>query len=186
MAKPQGNIASGVFIDSDNQWNSVSLACALGRVVDLRTSSLGTITSAPSALPIHTILEVGREDVNTTFGQLVGIRAISELTTVAAAAFTDTAIEIPANSVVVGVSVRVTVALAGTATMDVGIAGGTTRFATGVSTSENATDVGLTDAFKAVYTSATKIRLTPNTSPSDTLGRVRVTIHYIDLTAPTS
>ena len=44
-----------------------------------------------------------------TNGQAVGFEAVTEETTIAAAATTDTAIQIPANVIVLGVSVRVTV-----------------------------------------------------------------------------
>lgn len=118
-------------------------------------------------------------------GQACEILSLTELTTIAAAATTDTAIQIPANARVVGVTYRVTVQPPGTATFDIGIAGATTRFGTGVSTAGNTTGQSATWDTSS-YGSATALRFTPNASPSDNSGRIRVTIHYLALTAPTS
>ena len=47
------------------------------------------------------------------------------------------------------------------------------------------TNVG-TKAGAYYNASALAVRLTPDVQPADNSGRVRVTIHYIDVTAPTS
>ena len=111
--------------------------------------------------------------------------ALSELTTIAAAAFTDTTIQIPANAVVFGVSGRVTIQPPNTTTVDCGVSGATVRYATGVSTVAGSTWPGALDGTRA-YTSAISIRLTPNATPTDTTGRIRITIHYYTITPSTS
>lgn len=110
----------------------------------------------------------------------------AELTTIAAAAFTDTAIQIPANAVVYGVSVRVVTVIPTAATFDVGVAGATTRFATGRSAAAGTTYPGTDDGAARGYTAATSIRITPNLVPAAGTGQVRVTIHYYEITPPTS
>lgn len=116
-------------------------------------------------------------------GQRARIKYATELTTIAASPDTDTAIQVPANAIILGVSVRVTVQPGGTSTLDIGISGDTTRYVTGMSSAATTTAV---KARVDAYASATSIRITPNTTPSDAAGRVRVTIHYLDLVAPTS
>ena len=118
--------------------------------------------------------------------QRYNVSVETELTTIAAAATTDTTINIPIDAVVFGVSTRVTVAPPGTSSMDVGISGDTTRFTTSTSTNLNSTSPGTEDGASQNYASATAVRITPNTSPSDATGRVRVTIHYYTLSPPTS
>jgi len=120
-------------------------------------------------------------------GQILGLKALAELTTIAAAATTDTAIQIPANAVVFAVSVRVTTVIPTAATFTVTGTTTGTAFQTGASVAVAAgtTDVG-TKACPYLNTAAQTIRITPNAQPADNTGRVRVTIHYYDITAPTS
>ncbi len=118
-------------------------------------------------------------------GQTLNIRAATELTTIAAAATTDTTITIPALAIVIAVSVRVTVAIPTATAFDYGIAGATTRYGTAIGVAANTTYGGTDDAFR-FYAGATAIRITPNGTPANTNGRVRVTIHFIDVQPPTS
>lgn len=121
-----------------------------------------------------------------TNGQVFEIGYVTELTTIAAAATTDTAIQIPAQAVVFGVSTRVTVAIPTAATFTVtGATSGTTFNTAAVSTAANSTDQG-TAACPYKNGAAQAIRITPNASPATNVGRVRVTIHYYQITAPTS
>jgi hypothetical protein len=119
-------------------------------------------------------------------GDSLQIGSVTELTTIAAAAYTDTTIQIPAGAKVLSVVGRVTVQPGGTATMDVGVAGATTRFATGVSTVAGTTFLGDADTALTAYAAAVSVRLTPNGVPSDAAGRVRVKVYYFKPTAPTS
>lgn len=92
----------------------------------------------------------------------------------------------PANSIVLAVDVRVTVVIPTAATFTVGDSGNAARFSTAsVSTAADSTDPG-TKAGAYYNASALAIRLTPNAQPADNTGRVRVTIHYIQVTPATS
>lgn len=119
-------------------------------------------------------------------GQSLNIKHLTELTTIAAAATTDTTIQMPANSIVLSVSVRVTVVIPTAATFTVGDSGSAARFSTTtISTAANTTDPG-TKAGAYYNASALSVRITPNLTPASNTGRVRVTIAYLDATPPTS
>lgn len=116
--------------------------------------------------------------------QAVSVKSLTELTTIAAAATTDTVIQIPANAIAIGVSVRVTTVIPTAATFDVGIAGATTRYGTGLAVAAGTTNPGTNDSLR-FYAAGTAIRITPNLTPAANTGRVRVTIHYLQITPPT-
>lgn len=118
-------------------------------------------------------------------GQAGTLKSLTELTTIAAAATTDTTIQFPANCHPIGVSVRVTVVIPTAATFDVGDAGTPTLFNAALSTAANTTGKNAPSAYTR-YTAATSVRITPNLVPAANTGRVRVTLYYIDFTAPTS
>lgn len=119
--------------------------------------------------------------------QALNVKTLTELTTIAAAASTNTTIQIPANVIVLAVSVRVTIVIPTAETFTVTGTSSSTAFQTGagVSTAATTTDVG-TKACPYLNTAAQTITITPNTSPADNTGRVRVTIHYIDITPAAS
>ena len=123
---------------------------------------------------------------NATNGQACEIKTLTELLTIAAAATSTTTIQMPANSIILAVPVRVTTAVTCTSTFTVGDAGSATRFSTAaVSKAANSTDKGT--AAGAYYNATARgIVITPDTTPSDATGRVRVTIYYIECTPPTS
>ena len=107
----------------------------------------------------------------------IGDEVLTELLTIAAAATTDTAILIPANTWVNQVEVTVTVVIPTAATFIYGIAGATSRYGTGISVAANTYSPGTIDG-RRYYAAATAIRITPNATPANNSGRVRVTIHY--------
>lgn len=117
--------------------------------------------------------------------QTAVIQQASELLTVAAAATSDTTLEVPAGCLILGVSARVTVAVTCTSTFDVGTSGTANLFLAAVSKAANTT-AAKAPATYVVTSAATKLRVTPDTTPSDATGRVRLTVTYISLTAPTS
>lgn len=120
-------------------------------------------------------------------GQQFTQGTVTELTTIAAAATTDTAIQIPVNAVVFAVSVRVTTVIPTATTFTVTGTTSGTQFdvAGGVSTAATTTDVGTRNCpYK--NGAAQTIRITPDTPPAANTGRVRVTIHYYQITPPTS
>lgn len=119
-------------------------------------------------------------------GQVLSVKTLTELTTIAAAASTDTTIQMPANAIILGVSVRVTVVIPTATNFTVGDSGSAARFSTAaVSVAANSTDPG-TKAGAYYNASALAVRITPDGTPGDNSGRVRVTIHYLEVTPPTS
>ncbi len=118
-------------------------------------------------------------------GQKISLLALTELTTIAAAAFTDTTIQVPAGAIAIGASVRVTTIIPTAATFDVGVAGATTRYGTGLLVAAGTTNPGTNDALR-FYSASTSIRFTPNLQPLAATGVVRTTIYYLTITPPTS
>lgn len=125
--------------------------------------------------------------LNGANGAVYTVQLLSELTTIAASATTDTTIQMPANSVVLAVTTRVTTVIPTATSFSVGDSGSATRFSTAnVSTAANSTDSG-TKAGAYYNASALSVRLTMNGgTPADNTGRVRVTIYYYTVTPPTS
>jgi len=110
---------------------------------------------------------------------------VTEVTTMEQAAFTDTVITIPAFCHLIAVSGRVNAVAATTATYNIGIVGDTARFATSVADTATTTFAGIPDAHDE-YATATKVRITPNASPTDDAGRIRIVVFYDLVTPPTS
>jgi len=120
-------------------------------------------------------------------GQSLDFQSLTELTTIAAATTTTTTIQIPANAVVLAVSVRVTTVIPDATTFNVGDGTVVNRFNTAaIAVAANSTDPG-TKTPCGYYAAATGIVLTMNgTPPAANTGRVRVTIHYYTCTPPSS
>lgn len=144
--------------------------------------NVGIGVSTPQAL-----LDVrGAIGLSGANGEILVIKSLTELTTIAAAAFTDTAIQFPAGSIVIGASVRVTVAIPTATTFTLTSSGGTSSFGNvATSTAINSTEAGLAPLVKTGG-SAQAVRITPNVTPGTNVGRVRVTIYYLEATPPTS
>jgi hypothetical protein len=119
-------------------------------------------------------------------GQSLAVKSLTELTTIAAAATTTTTIQIPGNAIVLAVSVYVQTAIPTATTFTVGDSGSAARYSTAaVSVNLGSSDKG-TKAGAYYNASALGILITPNGTPAANTGRVRVTIHYIEVTVPTS
>lgn len=119
-------------------------------------------------------------------GQALAVKALTELTTIAAAATTDTTIQMPAGAIVLAVSVRVTTVIPTATNFTVGDSGSAARFSTAaVSAAATSTDPG-TKAGAYYNATALSIRITPDGTPAANTGRVRVTIYYLESTPPTS
>jgi hypothetical protein len=119
-------------------------------------------------------------------GQSLTLQSLTELTTIAAAATTDTTIQMPAGAIVMAVSVRVTTVIPTATTFTVGDSGSAARFSTAaVSVAAGSTDPG-TKAGAYYNASALAVRITPNGTPAANTGRVRVTIFYFASTPPSS
>lgn len=106
---------------------------------------------------------------------------------------TDTTIDLPANSIILAVSTRVTTAITTSTTFSVGDPTTAQRFSsTAAGLTLGSTRVGLnqmqgsitTDAAGPVQVTTAKVRITLDANPG--AGAIRVTIHYITITAPTS
>jgi len=205
--RTQGLTVSGNIFDGNtiNIWQSgAAYGCILGPnhyfdgadelygtsniLIDEATGNFTELRTSADIIAGANLKATGFLQKTEANGQALSIKSLTELTTIAAAAFTDTAIEIPANTITLGVSVRVTVIIPTAATFTVAGASGTpAAFHTGASVAVAAgtTNVGNT-ACPYLNATAQKIRITPNASPADNTGRVRVTIHYIDITPATS
>lgn len=94
---------------------------------------------------------------------------------------------IPAGSLVLGVTVRVTTAVTGSTTFTIGDGTDADKWGATIAqtagTTTDATD--FTTSSPTYYTSATSVVLT-GTGGSFSAGVVRVTVHYIDFTSATS
>ncbi len=169
------------FGDSASRWQIDATTHAfLPAVTD--SYALGSGSRSGSANLDPSYVYARQAVINTTDnGSEFALKWKSELTTIAASATTDTTITIPADSIVCAVSVRVTVVIPTAATFDIGVAGATTRYGAGISTAATTTSTGTLDACR-YYSAATAIRITPNLTPADNTGRVRVSIHYLELT----
>lgn len=94
---------------------------------------------------------------------------------------------IPAGSVVLGVTVRVTTLMTGATAFDVGDGSDADRWGDDIAVAAGTTTTNANTTITAVpiYAAATSVVLTAVTSDF-TAGAVRITVHYLSLTAPTS
>jgi hypothetical protein len=114
------------------------------------------------------------------------IKSVNESLTIANAATTDSATTVPAGSVVIACAVRVLTAIPTAANFTMTMAtGGTTLSTAPVLVAANTTDKG-TAGGVFYQSAASKIRITPNATPGNSSGSVRLCIYYYDTVAPTS
>jgi hypothetical protein len=120
-------------------------------------------------------------------GQALTIQALTEVTTIAAAATSATTLQIPAGAIVLGVPVEVTTVIPTATTFTVTGTTSTTVFDTAaVSVAATTTDAGTNHC---PYYNATAQTITYTMSggtPAANTGRVRITLYYILVTPPTS
>ena len=162
--------------DAENGTVDTGLARNAAGIVEINNGTAGTFRD----LYVRAVSQAGAN------GQLATIQHLTELTTIAAAATTDTAIQIPAGAIVLSVNVRVTVAIPTAATFTVIGATSATVFDTAaVTVAANSTDMG-TKSCPYYNAAAQAIRFTPDVQPAANTGRVRVSIVYILITPPTS
>lgn len=173
-------------IDPTSYSTDTSLARAAAGILDVRVSA-----TARGAMRIS-----GQGAAN---GQVLEVNSVSENTTLSTSgATTDTVIQIPANSFIVSVTGRITTSIAGvdSTTLQLGDANVAARFGSTGTLTAGTTIVGLnhlqgsvsTDNAGPVQVSAASIRLTLTGGADNTpsAGAVRVTVHYIVLTPPSS
>lgn len=133
-----------------------------------------------------TLNALGNLTTDGVSGQSIKLYLLTELVTVAASPFTDTTIQLPANAMLIGFSARVTVTIPTALGFNATLASSGTQLGTTTGISATA---GSTDAKARAYengATAQSIRITPNATPGSNTGRVRVTIHYWEVTAPTA
>lgn len=119
-------------------------------------------------------------------GFISTVKALTELTTIAAAATTTTAIQLPANAVILAVSVRVVTIIPTAATFTVTSATPAKTWNTvAVPVAAGTTDPG-TAPGPSFQTTASVITITPNLTPGTATGQVRVTVYYYQVTPATS
>jgi hypothetical protein len=178
--------AAGMEITSGSQqvwWTNGTTVDQTGtngklRVMSFAGTGFGSLVLGPTApstigsLPSH--------------GQTFTILQAEELLTIAASATSVTTMIVPAGAVILSVSVRVTTAIPTATTFTVTGTGSATVFNTAaVSVALNSTDVG-TAAGSFYNASAQTIKITPNGTPADNTGRVRISVTYYLVTPPTS
>jgi hypothetical protein len=104
-------------------------------------------------------------------GQYLAINSITSEETIAAAAYTDTTVTIPAYSYVLAASSRVTVTIPTASGMTIGDnLGNATRFGWALSTAQGTTNAGTSGA-GSYYHYATPVRVTPSSTPQQ-LGKL--------------
>lgn len=127
--------------------------------------------------------------VKTDKGAGWQIQSISEEVAVAAAAVTDSTLNLlPTNALVLDVTARVTTLIPTAATFKLGIAGQDDKFGSGILVAANTTFVSSQQggAFQFQQGAAAAIRITPNVQPAAATGKVRITVFYIVTIPPQS
>lgn len=114
-------------------------------------------------------------------GGKVALKVATEEMTVAAAAYTDTAMQLPAYCIPLAVTARVKTLIPTATTFDIGISGATTRFGSSIAVAAGTTSKvpNLT-----IPSTATALRLTPDSSPATATGKVIISMYYLEFTAP--
>jgi hypothetical protein len=149
--------------------------------VDQQADSSGNLIITPTGYFVSVVQGANAQALN--------IKTVSTLLTIASGTVTSTwGNGIPANVTVLAVSSRVVIKPPGTANYQVGIATSTGLYSYQTTYS---TDVGTTcpgaGSTSGAYTGgAHNVVVTTDVNPSDATGRIRLTVHYIEYTPPTS
>lgn len=133
--------------------------------------------------------------VQDGFGGYLEYGVNTELVTIAAAPTTDTTSNIlPLDSVILAVTIRVITTVPTAATLSIGDATTTLRFAsvttaagsvtTGVANGNQCNFTANSNAASCVQAAAAKIRITPNAQPADATGTIRIVVYYRKYVAP--
>lgn len=200
-----GNLGTGMFFPSASNvqlaangtgvFNATATALSIpsGSSYNFTSGALGAAIDATIVRDAADTVALRRGNNNQTmrFGGANAaysqISTLNESHTLAAAGTSDTTIQFPANSIALGVTVRVTTLITGCTTFDVGVAGATTRYGTGIDVAATTTNVSTGTTTPDIYNSATSVRFTAiGGGAAFTAGVIRVTLHYISLSAPTS
>jgi hypothetical protein len=141
------------------------------------TTVIGVASTTQARVFGGTFLSTGANGQSTQLGQSTTL-----LSTTSGATVTATNL-IPANCILLGVTARVTTAITGATTFDIGDGSTADRFGDDIAIALNTTANNC--IAPALITAATNVVLTANGSDF-TAGAVRLTAHYMTLVAPTS
>lgn len=143
-----------------------------------------------SGVALASISSAGDITRSGTSGNTTNVKVAEESITLSSGTYVDATGNgrIPAGATVLYVTTRVTTAISGPASIDVGVAGDVTRYTDNASTSLDATNVCIDNSgFTRQYAAQTAIRVSAGDgSTAFTAGVLKVCIHYLDATAPTS
>lgn len=167
-----------MLIGSGATAERVKVLAVLDHELVVERGQFNTAATTHSAGAVLTFSTPDSENVTLAQGDGTGWRletfTVEETITVAAAATTTGAVQIPANSRALVAMTKVLVQPPGTSTISAGVSGAATRFANGISTAVATQAITFLDETK--YSSAVGVLLTPNTSPSSNAGRVQVAV----------
>ena len=162
---------------NDGQSNQVVIAGTAGRGNGSNTTTIGNSSTTSTYINGPSTFSVGANGQSTQLGQ-----ATQLLSALSGATVTATNL-IPANCILLGVTARVTTAITGATTFDIGDGTTANRFGDDIAIAAGTTAQNC--IAPALIAAATNVVLTANGS-NFTAGAVRVTAHYMTLVAPTS
>ncbi len=110
-------------------------------------------------------------------GEYLRIERLEETITILSGASVDSTLEIPNRATVLAVNTRVTSAITGATSFDLGVTGDTARYGDNVSIALDTTNIGLTQHPHAYYAN-TPLTLTAN-GGNFSAGEVNVVVHFI-------
>jgi hypothetical protein len=191
------------FKDSELNINSIAAAKILSTEADGGSTIAVTIgsdnkfsTSGAKLLSIQNGTTDGYERGNIDYAgnfcinkgdnaQCLGVKYLTEVYAVPASVDGYSVNQLPAQALIIGINARVTKSVAGTTTFSLGVSGTYNYFGSGIASTVGTTQVCMTNGI--FYNAAARsVLIKPNTTPSDALGTIRLTIYYISMTVPTS
>lgn len=183
------NVTGGMEFWSDEADGGSAVAFTVGSTNSWTTAGaklLSVVNTDPAGYERFYVGYNGDVCVNKgNNAQCLNIKSLTESLTIAAAATTTAVNQIPQYAIVLAVSVRVTTVIPTATDFSVGISGDATRYGSTINVAAGTTNPGTQDAAR-YYNTATSIIITPQASPAAATGVVRLTIHYLDVTPPTS
>jgi Major tropism determinant N-terminal domain len=147
------------------------------------SSAYGFLALESNGANAWTIVDQVGLAAQSTHGANIAFGVIEGLASGLSGASVTTAVQIPANSIVFAVSERVTTTIAGATSFEVGVAGNASQFGSGLSLPAGSTNFGLTGP--TAFYAAAAIVLTA-IGGNFTAGAVRLAVHYMTISPPTS
>ena len=148
-----------------------------------------TIATGTTDVTLPGTITTGVASFNPTSGSTLNIRAATTTGTLSSGATITLSSLIPADSLVFAVTARVTTAIEGPTSWLLGVTGDTDQWGTTISINVNTVvDYDNYTGTKPpeFFATATDVLITRGSATDFTAGVVRVVVHYIDATAPTS